>query len=374
VAALRNIKVVHLTSVHPPYDVRILHKECKTLMGAGYEVALICPHERDEIYNGVRVRAVHKTKNRWRRMTRTVWQVYRAALAENASAYHFHDSELILVSLLLRFRGKRVIYDVHEDLPRQILTKDWISPSLRTWVAKVAEFVEGLSGRCFDGIVAATPTIARRFPLPRTVTVQNFPILSEIISSGSVPYCQRPPVIAYAGGITVFQGIKEIIESMALLPDALAAKLKLAGTFESPELEHEVRQMTGWGKVVYLGQQQREDVVRLLHGARIGIVVDHPIPNYLESYSTKLFEYMASGIPVVASDFPLWRQIIGGADCGLLVDPLNPKAIAEAIQWLFIHSKEAANMGKRGQQTALARYSWTNEAAKLLGLYSKVIQ
>ena len=116
-------KVCILTSVHPPFDIRIFHKEAKSLARAGYDITLIAQHDKEEIVEGIRIVSLPKPKNRIDRMTRTVWSAYRKAIKIDADIYHFHDSELIPIGLLLKLRGKRVIYDVHEDFPASILCK-----------------------------------------------------------------------------------------------------------------------------------------------------------------------------------------------------------------------------------------------------------
>lgn len=366
------MKISHLTSVHPAFDTRIFHKECRTLVQAGHEVTLIAPHDHDETVKGVRIKAVPRPKNRLHRMTGTVWRVFRAALKERAGLYHFHDPELIPIGVLLKLFGKTVIYDVHEDLPRQTLGKYWIPGWMRPLVMRAAELAEYIGPVMFDGVIGATPAIARRFPRKKTVIVRNFPLLDEFMAVEARPYTQRAPVIVYIGGLNEFRGLNEMVKAVGLRPGPPGVCLKLAGNFSPPGLEAQMSLVPGWEKVEYLGWQSREGVARLLAEARIGLVLLHPRPNYLTSLPVKLFEYMAAGIPAVASDFPLWRGIVQGAGCGLLVDPLDPRAVSEAISWLLENPKEAEAMGRRGREAVLRYYNWNSEAKKLLELYEKL--
>ncbi|MGB4182188.1 MAG: glycosyltransferase, partial [Dethiobacteria bacterium] len=218
------------------------------------------------------------------------------------------------------------------------------------------------------------PKIAERFPSKKTVVVQNFPVLGELSIDHPIAYLERPPIVTYMGGITRVRGINEIVRAMGMLPNDMKVKLILAGSFDPLQLKDEVSRQHGWEKVEYCGWQSRERLKSILSKTRVGLVVLHPVTNYLESYPVKLFEYMSAGIPVVASDFPLWREIVEGVGCGLLVDPLNPEEIAKAILWLFQHQAEARAMGERGQKAINERYNWAIESKKLLQAYRELME
>lgn len=367
-------KIAHLTSVHSLYDIRIFHKECKSLAQAGYKVTLIVPHDENEVVDGIKIKSVPKPKNRFDRMTRLLWRIGRMAIEEKAHLYHFHDPELIVVGILLKLLRKKVIYDVHEDVPRQMFSKHWIHPRLRFVIAWSAALAEWIGGQCFDGVNAATPTIALRFPPPKTVTVQNFPFSNEWVQDQFTPYDQRATILIYVGGISEYRGAKEMVLAVGLLPRYLQARLQLAGDFNPMGFEEELTRVSGWERVDFLGWQSREQVYRLFGRARIGLVVLHPLVNYLTSYPIKLFEYMGAGLPVIASDFPLWRKIVEEAGCGLLVNPLDSERIAEAIQWLLVHPEEAEAMGRRGQDTVRKYYNWDTEAKKLVAFYRTILK
>lgn len=362
-----------LTSVHSPFDVRIFHKEAKSLAAAGYRVTIIAPYSHDEDVDGIKVRAIPAPRSRQQRMTETIWRAYRAALCERAQVYHFHDPELIPVGILLKLSGNRVVYDAHEDVPRDILNKRWIPSLLRPIVAKASGLAEWGSALLFDAIVAATPTVAKRFPRKKTYNVQNFPIRSELVSAHAQNYAGRDPFAVYIGGITVDRGAREMVTAVSLLPESLSLRLVLAGSFDPPTLEHELRDLAGWSRAEFLGWQSRRSVAELLAKSKIGLAVLHPNRAFADSQPLKLFEYMSAGLPVVASDFPRWREIMREADCGLLVNPLDSRAISQAIQWLLEHPKEAEAMGIRGRRAVEKLYDWDTQARILLNLYRQLI-
>ena len=367
-------RVVHVTSVHPGCDVRIFVKECQSLARAGYEVIGLTNDQQDGYCGDVRIRGLGSSSGRFQRVTTKLLRMAREAFRMNGDVYHIHDPELLLLALLLRAKKKCVIYDVHENLPSTILYKHYIPARIRFPIMSLVDFLETAAARRMSGVVTATPSIAERFQnLNRNcVVVNNFPDLSELVPVRPLPWAQRPMSVAYIGGIAEERGIRELLEAMGYLPQSLQGKLELAGWFSDEALYQELQHLPEWTMVKWRGLLDRPQVAELLGSVRAGLVVLHPESNFLTSQPTKLFEYMAAGVPVVASDFPLWREIIRGAGCGILVDPRDPLAIADVIRYLLTHDAEAEAMGRRGRQAVEEQFNWRREECKLLAFYGSM--
>jgi glycosyltransferase involved in cell wall biosynthesis len=369
----RPVKVVHLTSAHPARDIRIFYKECRALAQAGFEVVLVADHAQDEQAYGISIKAITKPRRRLERMTKGVWRVYREALKQNGDIYHFHDPELIPIGLLLRLRGKKVIYDIHEDMPRDVLSKSYLPRWVRRPLARVVELVEKACARRFSALAPATPTIAARFYdlNPNTVTIHNYAILPARRNK-PVPWKERPLSVVYVGLISRERGIVEMIRAVELLADRLPVRLTLAGRFTTEGLRGELSRLPGWKHVDYLGVLDPVQIPNILEQSRAGLVLLHPEPQYVDSLPIKLFEYMSAAIPVVGSNFPLWQQIVETARCGMLVDPMNVQEIAQAIEYLVCHEEVSEAMGSRGRTAVEKQYSWNNEERKLVELYKNL--
>jgi len=374
---MSKLQLVHLSTVHPRNDTRIFIKQVRTLSSAlTHDVSLVVAdgfgdsHQPDQpaIFDLGKL-----PESRFKRALVGNWRAFNLLRRAKPQLVHFHDPELIPLGLLLRLCGCQIVYDVHEDVPRQTMSKHWI-PSIFRWPVAIAiTAMEWLAGRFFSGIVPATPTIAARFPVSKAVLVQNFPIQSELVLADPLPYLERPPKFAYVGGIADIRGGKEMVLGLENLVDLPEVRLEMAGGISPESFGAELRELPGWSKVVYRGTIGRQDVARLLGSARAGLVLFQPMPNHVDAQPNKMFEYMSAGLPVIASDFPLWREIIAGAECGLLVNPLDPRAIANALRWILEHPLEAEAMGQKGQKAVHKIYNWEREAVQLVGLYNKLL-
>ena len=369
----KSAKVVHLTSVHSALDPRIFHKECKSLARAGFAVTVVGPYVNDRVAEEVQIKAIPQVQSRIERMTRTVWRVYREALKQQADIYHFHDPELILVGLLLRASGKAVIYDIHEDVPKDVMSKEYLPSWSRRLISALAGKLETSCSGYFSALVIVTPSIASRFTSinKRIAIVRNYPYDKEIvIPEGTSPWSARRASVAYIGNISPERGIREMISALGLFPEDLPATLELAGNREIEGIAPgELEALPGWKRVRHYGILDQPSTFRILHEVRAGLVLFQPVPNHIEAMPQKMFEYMGAGIPVIASDFPLWRRILGDSGCGIFVDPSDPKAIAKAIEYVLTHPEEAEKMGKRGRAAVIERYNWDTQARELVKLY-----
>ena len=366
--------IIHFTTVHPRHDLRIRYKQVSALQDTyPGDVALYVQdglgHERDPAGFDI-VDTGPRPKGRLRRMTVGAWRMFRAVRKARPKVAHFHDPELMPWAIMLSFTGIKVVYDVHEDLPRQILHKGYFSKPVARILSTVAETIERAATPFMSAIIVVVPAMLQRFPAKKTYLIANFPILDEAPSN--VDHSNKEPRFVYAGGITEARGALKMLESINLMERA-ETKLALLGNFVPESLEDKLSKMPGWSRTDSFGWSDRQTVQKEYARASAGLVLLEPTPQYLISYPVKMFEYMAAGLPIIASDFPLWKEIVDDAGCGLTVDPKDPKAIADAMKYMLDNPAHALEMGKRGRQAAEEKYNWNAEKATLNELYTRLL-
>ncbi|WP_434563080.1 glycosyltransferase family 4 protein [Pseudomonas sp. R1-6] len=363
------MKIAHVTSAHSRFDIRIFQKECKTLALHGYDVYLVVADGKgDESAEGVNIIDAGFLPGRLNRMFRTTRMVYSKAVSVKADVYHLHDPELIPVGLKLKKLGKTVIFDSHEDVPKQILSKPYLDPLSRRVLSFAFSAYERFACRKMDGVLTATPYIRDKFLSinSNVMDINNFPLVGEL--SADVEWSEKRREVCYVGGITSIRGIREVVDAMGLAHSG--ARLNLVGGFSEPGVEAHVKGGSGWASVNQCGQLGRAEVRDVMARSVAGLVTFYPLPNHIDAQPNKMFEYMSSGIPVIASNFPLWREIIEGNDCGICVDPLSPRSIANAIDFIMENPEQAGQMGRNGQKAVSERYNWDVEGRRLLTFYA----
>jgi len=368
---LKARRVCVMSSVHPVYDTRIYYKEILSLKKKGLHITYINREKEGFDRNGVYHVRLEVASSRIRRMLTSFWKMYKLAINQDDEVYHFHDPELLLTGLLLRLRGKKVIYDVHEDVPRQILHKQYLKPFIRPFVSALFEFFEKLIARRFSAIITATPKIESVFKSKRinAVSIKNYPKIEEFVTIQSKPSVHEKDGMCYVGGIREDRGIFEMLEACALG----SIKLTIAGRFDSPNLEEKCKASPYWGNVDFRGYVGREEVADVMTSSLAGLMVLYPTNQYLESLPIKMFEYMAAGIPVIGSDFPLWKGILADGRCGVCVNPRDISEIVAAIRYYGEKAKRHYDDGNNGRKLVETKYNWGYEEKKLIELYTNIL-
>lgn len=367
-------RVVHISNIHSPEDTRIFHKECVSLAQAGYEVVYLCTVSALREQAGVKLHPIpahipfRKAPNENLRRRRLI---FKQALALEAAIYHLHDPELLSVGFWLKKAGYKVVFDAHEYYPDQVKTvRTALGPVYTCAKSLYMHWLWRKACKNLDGFVAATQYIANKLPAGRTVVAANYPFLKQLLFETVA--VQRQAAAIYVGGLSHKRGLKTLVEAMQYVR-APQARLWLAGWWLEPELENQLKKLSGWQKVDFQGRLSYVETLKVLQKATVGIFVPEPSTHVMHAYPVKVFEYMAYGLPIIISDFPQWRDLFAAWHCALFVPPNNPQALAAAIDQLLREPTTAQQMGNNGLQAVYKRYNWELEKEQLLRLYQKLV-
>jgi glycosyltransferase involved in cell wall biosynthesis len=373
---LRIMRICMLTTTHPPRDGRIFEKEAKSL-AKEHGVTILAPFDAGCVGEDGDVRFVIVRKPASNLLHPVaLWRALRASFACECDVIHCHEPDALLVALLLKVvKGRKVVYDVHEHWPSEIPFDLGIpnATALTRILEPLLSRGEVLLSRFADAKIAVSESVAERFRGNGTEPV--------ILSNYSIADPGRPAsqaksthsVVYMAGNMQMFHGIQECIQALS----------KVATTFPdvSLTLVGNIRQDVGAiaarteprPEIMMTGYLPYREMYETLREGNVALLVFQP--HYYNAYiglPNKLFDYMLCGLPVVASDFPEIRKVVGDAGCGVLVDPTDPDAIAKAIVYLLEYPDEARKMGENGRRAVLERYNWGKMEMRLLLLYRAI--
>lgn len=361
------IKVCHMTSVHKRYDGRIFQRECRTLHHLGFDVYLVVADEYpDEIKDGIRICSTGIcANNRIERMTKASKSVYNRALEIDADVYHFHDPELLPYGAKLKKRGKKVIFDSHEDTVEQIIDKKYLLfPGL---VSRIYGKYQSRIVALLDAVVVVSPNFIKRFETKarKVHVITNYPELKPMIHSD-----RTKKQICFTGGCSAMwcnEGIAEAVSE-------LDCEYIMAGPGEKEYISYVLQKGNGHAK--YLGLLSYEDSLLLQAESLAGAMVNNStqlIHNGGTMGNTKMFEYMMNGLPIICSDVLLWRSVVEKHDCGICVDPYDVDSIRKGIRYLIENPDRAKQMGENGRKAVEKEYNWDTQKEIIDQLYNEIL-
>ena len=370
------IRVCHITSVHDTTDTRIFYKECVSLADNNFEVHLIGPNAVEGLEERVTRHSVtNDSKSRFYRATVVAFKVLRKALNVKAKVYHFHDPELIWVGTILRCFGKKVVFDIHENIRSQIRNKDWLP--MKNTISKIYFLCDWWASKLFYLVLADTSYEHMYKKISKNyIILENFPKIDNLRKFSILDRSQLDNGILYVGVVSEQRGIIEIIESLQLL-DAQNVNFffhcvgpiddQFKDMIDSNESYRKIKH-----KMKLYGPLPIYDAYELSLVSKVGLSILHPIGNYIDSLSTKIFEYMSVGLPFIVSNFELYK-FVKEENLGILVDPLSAEDIAREITSIFSNPERSEQISRHALKLVNDRYTWRSQEQKLLAFYSKII-
>lgn len=371
-------KVCHFSTVHILHDPRVLYRECMSLAKHGYDTYLVIQADKAETINGVKIVPLKKRRSRFARIFFSTWVAFFKVLKLKADIYHFHDPELIFHGILLRLLGKTVVFDVHENIYRQIYDKDWLP--LRKMVARFYMLFDYLASKCFYLVLAEKSYEAHyaRFNA-RSITVYNYPDIAFFRDYINTSREQLPDnQLFYSGGVFYNRGFDVIVKALAILKQKkIPFFFHCAGKY-TPEYMQVLEAMPEFAaiksQVKFYGYLPLVQGYRIAQSCKIGLAILRPIENYKQSYSTKNFEYMAVGLPTITSNFKLYTDIYDKYPCGLCVNPESEAELAQAIELLLSDKAMARRFSETGIRASETTFNWDTEFAKIADLYARLLR
>lgn len=360
-------RIAHLSTLHPPRDNRIFNKECASLARAGVDQWLICAQESDEVDQEVQTVGIGRASGVFQRLITSQVKAWRALGKVRPDLVHVHDPELIpMVWLWKTLHRKAAIYDAHEDLVGQMDDKAYIPRPLHPLASLYARLLVKLADRGFEGIVTATPHILSLYNNSNGAVVHNYPYLQDYPVSDDE---HVPGRIVYVGMLSQGRQVDIMVEAVAQVE---GAQLVIAGKAD-PDMAELLARHEDDGSIDYRGLIPATEVPALVASGALGLVFLKPLRNYVDSFPTKLFEYMAAGIPAVVSDFPWLKTLLGDHDCCVFVDTTTPEAPAQAIRELLAQPDRCAAMGQRGRRAIEEVFNFEAEVSSLLEVTERAL-
>jgi len=376
----RRYRIVIVTSLHPDFDSRIW-KYAKLLASAGHSISLICPWDVENgIRDGVRFVPFKRARSRMGRFL-TPYRLLRVLfpLLSKIDLVHFHDLDILpFMTILSLF--KKVVYDIHENYPDEIAAKTWLPSPVRAPLAWLVKYGQLACAQQVRNLVLVSKFQERDVygGRLRITYIKNY-ASRELIDEVKGDYDSRSPAVILTGSQYLDNGSLLYLEiASRVLRTNKNVIFYAADRFGSDrhfrqEILDEVRLRGLQESYVLLPNIAPHRLMTYLNRATIGVSADLRVTRRIKAVPTKLFEYMAAGLPIVASDLPAQIDLVMGNNAGILARPEEPETFVQAILQLIDNRELASKLGSNGQRAFARLYSWEAQIQTLEAYYRSIM-
>ena len=369
-------RVLLLSTVHPPTDPRIVYKIAPAL-AKQYEVLLALPGLLS--LGQTQIAAIIKLPKFRRLLARLLFchpVVLWKCLRLRPDVVHIFVPELIPIAFLFRLFGTQVVYEIQENLYKKFALKRYNNEFVFRYFFHIFDHLARRHFHCvFTEDAYLNEYRQLRYPSAVVHNYAALPFLDTLPQPSSLP--ATAPFFIYNGVISLERSFDTLVAAMATIiktcPDV---QVHLFGPTQLSveEMKALPHFKTVQPHLTFYGYTDQRLALAQAHRAIAGLALLKPVGDYPDSYTTKLFEYMALRIPVVTSDFPLYQQVVEAHRCGFCISPYDSETLAERLLWLVHNPDERQVMGQRGRDAVKKKYNWTSEECTLMDYYRSTLE
>jgi glycosyltransferase involved in cell wall biosynthesis len=369
------IKICHVISGYFRNDPRVFQRQCKSIIKAEYEVSILTNDGgSNEILDDIYIYSCGRFwKNRIKIILFAKHQFFKKAIEIDADIYQLHSPELISLGLELKRRGKIIIYDAHEDLPKHILEKDWIPSFLRKPISLIIDAYMKRALKKYDEIISPhSHVVDYLVNVNKNVTlITNFAKFDSSLNYDLSHYLSRENSICYSGTVYLHSNQEFILDAISNIENL---KYQIVG-FIDKNHKKQLSERKGFEKLLFLDRIPWEELNNFYSKSLIGmVIIDYKqnLGNKKGTYAVnKMFEYMQAGLPIICSDYDLWKDVVNKYKCGICVEPQNTRQIEDAIRYLIGNKEKAYEMGQNGRKGVREEYNWSTQEREYLKIFRK---
>lgn len=364
-------KVLIASSLHQWDDPRIFYKQCSSLVKY-YKLTLIAVTKNNSFQKDkIQIIGLTKPKSIFHRLINAI-KIVREVFKGNYAIFHFHDPELLWVGFTAKLFGKKVIFDIHENILGIVQMRSWIPIIIKKPLSLFILLLEKFAQRIFDGTILAVKPFLKHFKnYNNTIIVQNF---VRVESFSTVQLKPKDPTIIYVGSVTYSRGILDLVNVVVELQKMdPTVKLIIMGRIPDQDFERKLNNLKRLAplpeNIQFLGHINFLQLKKYIYSATVGIIPLHPNENYLFSYPTKIFDYMNWGLPYVYSDIPYWVKTFSDKCGGISFEACNKIDLIEKIEKI-LYDKNLWSRLSKDCRNNIQKFNWNTEEIKLLRLYN----
>ena len=371
---MKKPRILHISTAHQPHDPRIVFKQCPTLLDS-YDVFCALPHANPTVAPNIHfIRLPYYRRVIWRTLLTCPYILLRC-LWLRPKLVHIYVPEFLPFAYAFKWLGAKVIYEVQENLYKKMHLKAFNRGYV---LEKAFRLFDYLARRHFYLIFTEHGYLDTYTELAKPhAVIYNYPLLSfiEPFNQSYQPDSEKPTFF-YIGWLSFERAFDTLVESLARLKETypdFVAHLFGRRLFTEADLEKLPQFAQVRNNLQFHGYIDQREAFPYAAGATAGLALLKPVGDYPDSYTTKLFEYMALGLPVITSDFPLYHAVVERHTCGFCVSPYDSAQLTDALIYLIEHPDEAREMGRRGRKAVEKEYNWATEGIKLLDFYQRIL-